>query len=187
MGSSRLYHTASTWLRVTAVGWLLTVSATTTLNIFTDGLTPVGTYLLPLMLMALTLLISGQSLSCDGKSYAGAFAAALLVVALVAAVPDPLGSATARTLIYLTVSVIVMLLFIHGGLEIGRAPVWGSVQVLAPVTAILWGLASSYGDSAVQAIVGSSLPALLVTATASAAVFSVVFEVLTGAPVPAES
>lgn len=187
MESSRLYHTASTWLRVTAVGWLLTVSATTTLNIFSDGLTPVGTYLLPLMLMALTLLISGQTLACDGKPYAGAFAAALLVVALVGAIPDPLKNSTARTLIYLSVSVIVMLLFVHGGLEIGQSPIWGAIQLLAPVTAILWGLAASYGSPAVQEIVGSSLPTLLVAATTAGAVFSVVFEVLTGTPVPAES
>lgn len=187
MGTGRLYAVAATWLRVTAVGWLLTVSATITLNIFRQGLTPVGTYLLPLMLMGLTLLISGQTLSCDGKPYAGAFAAALLSVALTAAVRAPLAGFAARTVVYLLVSVVVMLLFVHGGIEVRQWPVWGIVQILAPLTAVSWGVASGFGSELVLRIVGDTLPWLLLISALAAAAFAVVFEVMTATALPARS
>lgn len=165
-----------TWFRVTGLGWLIATPMTVSLNAIVPTRTLVSTYLLPVTLMGFTLVAAGQLLGCDTKRYGNAVALSMWLVVALQVVQSSLTDSASRAVAYLVTAFLLVVLIVHGSLELRRAAGWGSAQLLGAITVIVWGLASELGSISLQNVVGDTLPALLLTSAASAGLFAFVFE-----------
>lgn len=177
MERGRVYQVVSSGLRVTSVAWLISTPTRLTVHLVNPQLSAAGDYLLSVTVVMLGLYVAATVLGCETKPYAEAMVSTLVLVVFALGVPDPMTTAAGRVLVYSIIATVIVLLVVHGALELRTSPVWGSSQLLAPVTALALGLAGELGPARLELVTGSTIPPILVTGTLAGLVFAAILEV----------
>jgi hypothetical protein len=167
----------NTWLRITAVCWLVSLPMMITLSLL--SVAREVAYVASAALFAVALVAAGRLLACPSKPLAAAVPASILTITLLTVALDRLPAGPAQFLWVvenLFAVFMIVLLFARGAADARPFDPWALVEFLAPFTALVFGAASIWAPAQVSTGVAQALAPASFAATVTAGVFALVFE-----------